>query len=146
MIDADDALGYVINAVARKFSQLFNIRFKAYGITSEQWSILSKLVDYHGISQRELSTITEKDPNNITKLLDQLEKKGWVKRADHPTDRRSYVLLVTEQGDQLARQLKPLDQQLFVELTTSLTRDEVEVFKKILYQVNQGLSDKITKG
>ncbi|QEM67329.1 MarR family transcriptional regulator [Geobacter sp. FeAm09] len=146
MIDADDALGYVINAVARKFSQLFNMRFKAYGITSEQWSILSKLVDYHGISQRELSTITEKDPNNITKLLDQLEKKGWVKRADHPTDRRSYVLLVTELGDQLARQLKPLDQQLFVELTTSLTNDEVEVFKKILYQINQGLSDKIAKG
>lgn len=145
MLDTDDALGYVISAVARKFSQLFNVRFKAFDITSEQWSILSKLVEHNGISQSELSSITEKDPNNITRLIDQLERKGWVKRADHPLDRRSYILHVTENGEQLACQLKPLDQKLAMELLSSLTIDEVENFQNTLHKINQILSDRIIK-
>ncbi|GFE62853.1 MarR family winged helix-turn-helix transcriptional regulator [Geobacter sp. AOG2] len=145
MLTADDALGFVINAVARKFSQLFNIRFKAFDITAEQWSILSKLVEHNGITQRELASITEKDANNITKLLDRLEKKGWVRRVDHPLDRRSYALHVTEEGEQLAAKLKPLDQKFAMELLTTLTVDEVEHFQKTLRKINLVLSDKISK-
>lgn len=145
MLNADDALGFVINAVARKFSQLFNTRFKAFDITSEQWAILSKLIEHNGISQRELSSIVEKDPNNITRLLDQLEKKGLVKRANHPSDRRSYVLYVTERGEQLISQLKPFDQQLATELLACLTIEEIDFFQKTLHKVNSILSDKMTK-
>lgn len=145
MLDADDALGFVINAVARKFSQLFNVWFKDFDITSEQWSVLNKLTAYNGISQRELASIVEKDPNNITRLIDQLEKKGLVKRLDHPLDRRSYVLHVTENGEKLVSQLKPLDQKLATELLTSLSIEEVEYFQKTLHKVNQILSDKINK-
>lgn len=143
MLSDDDALGFVINAVARKFSQLFNLRCKAFDITAEQWSVLSKLVEHNGITQRDLSSITEKDPNNITRLLDQLERKGWVRRTDNPLDRRSYIVLVTDNGERLASELKPLDQSLLQELLTSLTLDEVMYFQKMLHQINKILSEKI---
>src|SRR5919202_4091143 len=37
-------------------------------------------------------------PRNVTKLVDELEAEGLVRRLPHPSDRRATLLELTEQG------------------------------------------------
>lgn len=42
-------------------------------------------------------------PTTVTLLIDQLERRGLVSRAPHPTDRRTVLATLTDDGDELTR-------------------------------------------
>jgi len=142
MLNINDSIGYIISTTGRKLNQYFSLRFQSFDITSEQWSVLNKLAERDGISQRELAEHTEKDSNNITKILDQLERKGWVKRIANPQDRRSFLVYVTDNGLLLIKQLAPLDEELLNDVCASLSADEIALLRKILFQINTNINSK----
>lgn len=41
-------------------------------------------------------------PTSVTNLIDGLEKRGYVRRAPHPTDRRTTLATITEDGRRVA--------------------------------------------
>jgi DNA-binding MarR family transcriptional regulator len=45
---------------------------------------------------------------SVTSLLDSLEKRGFIKRQPHHTDRRMLLVELTESGRQAANQFRPL--------------------------------------
>lgn len=143
MLNINDSIGYIISTTGRKLNQYFSLRFQSFDITSEQWSVLNKLAERDGISQRELSEHTEKDSNNITKILDQLERKGWVKRISNPQDRRSFLVYVTDDGLLLIKQLAPLDEELLNDVCASLSADEIALLRKFLFQINTNINSKL---
>ena len=51
-----------------------------------------------GISQMELGHNLYVSAANITKLLDGLEKKGWIVRVPSPKDRRVKLIKITDSG------------------------------------------------
>ncbi|GMA98807.1 MarR family transcriptional regulator [Pelosinus sp. IPA-1] len=142
MLSINDSIGYIISTTGRKLNQYFSLRFQSFDITSEQWSVLNKLAERDGISQRELAEHTEKDSNNITKILDQLERKGWVKRIANPQDRRSFLVYVTDDGLLLIKQLAPLDEELLNDVCASLSADEIALLRKFLFQINTNINSK----
>ena len=50
-------------------------------------------------------------PSTATRLVDQLEQRGWVTRHTDPEDRRRLVVALTDAGLDLADQLLALGQQ-----------------------------------
>lgn len=72
----NDYIGFIFNNSSRKFNQFAMSFFKFYDLTPEQAGIIRRLGEEEGISQKELSIRMKKDQTNITRLLDQLEKKN----------------------------------------------------------------------
>jgi len=142
MMNIDDSIGYMLSTTSRKLNQYFSLRFQSFDITSEQWSVLNKLAEREGISQRELAEHTEKDPNNITKILDQLERKNWIKRMPNPQDRWSFLVTITESGLLLIQQIAPLDVELINDVCASLSADEIASLRKILFQINDNINSR----
>ncbi len=82
--------------------------FRPHGITEAQFNILNVLGQApEGASQRELSDELVVDRSNVTGLLDRMEKAGWVRRDDHPKDRRIYVVTLTAAGRKLWQKVLP---------------------------------------
>jgi len=135
------SIGALISTTGRKLNQLLTLRFQPYDITSEQWSVLNKLSDADGISQRELSRRTEKDPTNVTRILDQLERKGWIRREANPEDRRSFLTFVTDSGKLLNEQLFPIEEQFIRDVLTSVTEAELATMRKALAQMNANMDN-----
>lgn len=82
--------------------------FRPHGLTEAQFNVLNVLGDSPaGRSQRELSDVLVVDRSNITGLLDRMEKCGWVKRSDHPSDRRVYLVSLTAAGQKLWQAVLP---------------------------------------
>lgn len=82
--------------------------FRPHGLTDAQFNVLNVLGPKpEGVSQRELSDVLVVDRSNITGLLDRMEKLGWVKRSDHPSDRRVYLVTLTAEGRTLWQKVHP---------------------------------------
>ena len=66
-----------------------------YDISPEQWSLIFRVVEKSGLTQKELSDTTYKDQANITRSIDRLEQKGLLRRAPNASDRRIINLFPT---------------------------------------------------
>lgn len=66
-----------------------------------QFSVLSLAASGLSPSQRELGEFLSLDPSQIVALVDNLEQRGAVRRETDPRDRRSKIIVATEQGMRL---------------------------------------------
>jgi len=82
--------------------------FRPHGLTDAQFNVLNVLGQHPaGLSQRELSEALVVDRSNVTSLLDRMERHGWVRRRDHPADRRIHVVTLTPAGRRLWQKVLP---------------------------------------
>ena len=82
----------LLHDVARQLRQDADRRARAYGLTRAQWIILIRLEKSPGLSQKELAEILEVEPITVARLIDRLERHGFVERRDDPADRRVWRL------------------------------------------------------
>ncbi len=75
--------------------------------------------------------------SSITYVVDQLEKKGYVKRNNHPNDRRVKLASITESGKELMDEVFPKHKQGIEEIFSGLDLKEkesmIEQLKKLGY-------------
>lgn len=136
-MNTDDSIGYVICTVARKIHQHLTEKFKAYGITPEQWVVLKTVSKNDGISQKELADKVEKDPNNIKVLVDKLETKLLVKRTVNTKDKRAFSLCITPTGNALVNELTPIDEMMLSTIEQDLNGEEMKTLKSLLSKIEQ---------
>lgn len=136
-MELNDSVGYLISNTGRRLNQRLGQLFQEYDVTPEQWSVLVCLDEQDGISHKDLAQRTEKDPANITRLLDQLERKRLVRRAANPNDRRSQLLYVSVQGRSTARTLAPVEAAFVNHLLTDVSEDEIDAFKRFIAKINR---------
>ncbi len=85
----------------RLFSTLYVRRAKKGGIASAQeMDLLSRIVlSDHALTPQELTVQMGLCKSAVSRLIEHLEKKGFLKKHYCETDKRSYVLLITEMGN-----------------------------------------------
>ncbi|HMQ53132.1 MAG TPA: MarR family transcriptional regulator [Anaerolineae bacterium] len=133
----DTSLGFVINRTAQRLKLELQHAFKAqgYDITPEQWAVLSRLWEQEGLNQVELAERTFKDKPNVTRMLDVLERRGFVIRQKDDTDRRAYRVFLTEPGRQLQAKLVPLAVEVLEKGQKYLSEAEISTVIVLLNRI-----------
>jgi DNA-binding MarR family transcriptional regulator len=60
------------------------------------------------MSMGELASTLGVEPPNVTTLVDDLERRGLVRRRPHPTDRRAKIVEATAKGSKMARRAEAI--------------------------------------
>lgn len=131
------SVGYVISNTGRRLNHRLQQLFQDYDVTPEQWSLLMCLEEHDGITHKDLARRTDKDPANITRLVDQLERKALVRRVANPNDRRSQLLYVTEEGKASAHALAPIEADFVSRMLADISEQEIEVFRSFMAKINK---------
>lgn len=93
------------NLISARAAQLF----RRYGLTEAQFNALFALkFAGDGITQAELGKRLVVTRASVTSLLDKLEAKGLVQRADVPGNRRINHVALTEKGRELVDRVEPV--------------------------------------
>jgi DNA-binding MarR family transcriptional regulator len=87
------------------------------------------------MSMGELAAALGIDPPNATVLVDDLEAQGLVRRAPHPTDRRTKLVQATRRGKSLARRADAILSTPPAGLS-ELTPEDLEALRRILTSVS----------
>ena len=65
------------------------------------WSVLLRLWQKDRISQSELRRLCGLPTYTMSRILSQMQKKGWIQRETEPENRRAYTVSLTPQGQAL---------------------------------------------
>jgi DNA-binding MarR family transcriptional regulator len=129
--------GKASTAIARRLQKKFNS--SDISLTIEQWSVLYHLWKQDGISQQELCNSTFRDKPSITRLVDNLEKAGLVKRVASETDRRINNIFITKQAEKLQEKSMELAEETLNEALEGVPPDKIDVCKEVLQIVYDNL-------
>ncbi len=130
----EDRLIFLISKVYQKLIINLQKSFSESGIeaTPIQVMLLFFLQQNNGLSLTQISQGLMLENPTVTGLIDRLEKLGYVKRADHPNDRRVYLVHLTEKGNKVANKALPIVKKLNEGIKKGYSKEEVENFKKVL--------------
>ena len=92
-----------------------------------------------GQSQQQLCEATFRDKPSITRLVDNLEKLKLVKRVPSKDDRRSNLIYLTKEAEQLQEQTMELATQTLNEALEGVTNSQIEIAKEVLQKVYDNL-------
>ncbi|MED4799855.1 MarR family transcriptional regulator [Bacillus atrophaeus] len=140
---AEELIGYNIKT-SRRIIRFLAIHLKEDGITPEQWTVLKRVGESRSISQKELSARADKDQATMTKILDLLEKKNFIRREANPRDRRSFLVVLTEAGEELKQTLTDKMEILFAGLLENTSDEDLAVFLGILDRINGNIANNTT--
>ena len=125
-------------AIARRLQRKFNQ--SGINLTIEQWSVLYHLWKQDGASQQELCNATFRDKPSITRLIDNLEKSGLVKRVSDEKDRRINKVYLTAIAQKLQEQTMQIAEQTLNEALEGVPADQVNLCKEVLQKVYDNLN------
>lgn len=139
--DMDSSIGFVLNKTALLSKAGFNQRIKRFDISPEQWSLIFRVVERSGLTQKELSDSTYKDQANITRSIDRLDKKGLLTRVSNDSDRRIINLYPTPEAITLVNEIIPVSQRFNQRLCKGFSSDEIETLLRLLKKVHTNLEE-----
>jgi len=102
-----NSIGYLVRHSGNLILPQMEHLFDDQGLTFSQWTVLMALREWRESTAAELARGICHDAGSLTRMLDQLEKRGLVTRARSETDRRVVALALTAKGRALVESLLP---------------------------------------
>jgi MarR family transcriptional regulator, transcriptional regulator for hemolysin len=130
----DEILFYTLEKsikVYRKFA-LSQITNKGFNITIDQWLILKTLQENKQLSQNQIAELVYKDVASLTRILELLVKKNFVKRKISVTDRRKFDLVITETGNLMIKNIYPIIIENRKQALKGLNKENITKLKSLL--------------
>ncbi|SOE07874.1 MarR family winged helix-turn-helix transcriptional regulator [Streptomyces sp. Ag109_G2-15] len=127
--------GYLLYRLGLRSGQLFNAFLQESGLRLRHYAVLRFLAGSDGALQRELSIRLGYDPSAIVGLVDDLEKLGFTERRPSPDDRRSKIVVLTEDGRAFLRGTDEAGRRVTNDLLGPLDPAERETLHSLLLRV-----------
>ena len=132
-------IGFLISDVARLMRTAFDRRVRRLGLTRSQWLVINRLHRRPGATQSELAEMLEVEKATAGRMVDRMEKKGWVVRRADAADRRVNRLFLTADADLIQVQLAQIADRTVDHALALLSAREREQFSEWMRQVKRQL-------
>ena len=96
---------YLLAAASDKASAQFHARVRESGLRVPEWRVLACLVDNENMMITELAELSLMEQSRMTRIVEQMDAKGLVRRVSDPRDRRRVRVQLTDEGRQRAEVL-----------------------------------------
>lgn len=117
----DTCLCLHLQRATRVVARRFDEALRHLDLTNGQFSLLMSLNRPEPARMRSVSTLLAMDRTTLTANLKPLERRGLLKIAADPADRRSKLLTLTAKGRALLVSAMPIWKQTHAELDRLLT-------------------------
>ena len=128
----DSYLPYLLNRAGARIATAFNEEVRPLGATLQIWRVLAALREQDGRRMGDLSNTTSIEVSTLTRLVDNMEKKGLVARRRDAGDARVVALHVTPAGRRLAQRITPIAERYESVALAGFTAAEADILKAAL--------------
>lgn len=122
-----------VTKTAKFISMMVKANFTAHKVplTKEQFIVLLCLEE-ESKSQSFLAIITERDKGSLTRLIQSLEKKEYIKRKVCAEDNRVNQVELTSKGRLVLEDTKPLMRKMLDAIQVGISKEEMEIATRVL--------------
>jgi DNA-binding MarR family transcriptional regulator len=114
-----------IRKATRRITQIYDQLLEPSGITTTQFSLLAHLMPLKRISIGKLAELLVMDPTTLTRTLQPLVAKNYLRVARDSDDRRRRAIFLTDRGRAALRTAYPLWREAQARLQRHLGNDEL---------------------
>ena len=131
-VDDDLAVGMLIGRARTTVLTNLDAELEPFGLTGAQYAVLRNLVDATTATAADLSRILHYDNGSMTRLLDRLEEKGFLRRERGKEDRRVVYLRLTPSGRALLLKLRVAAARVLTRHLAGFSAQEIDALKQYL--------------
>lgn len=141
MSNKNQSIAFLLHDVARLMRKRFEQRARHVGLTRSQWQTLALLSRNEGIHQKALAEMQEVEPITLMRLIDKLAQRGLVERRKHETDRRIWLLYMTEPARNLLGEMRELGDETRAEALRGIPEADRSRLVEMLETMKSNLSE-----
>jgi DNA-binding MarR family transcriptional regulator len=130
-----DSIGYLVKRTQRLMHDRIEAVFASQGITFQQWVVLMNLRDEVATTTAGLCQELRHDSGAMTRLIDQLDERGFIGRRRQEADRRIVDLELTSSGRKMVDSLIPLAVETLNGALSGFTKAEVQQMQGLLRKI-----------
>ncbi|WP_277186735.1 MarR family winged helix-turn-helix transcriptional regulator [Caballeronia sp. BR00000012568055] len=134
-IQLESSLGYYLSKARNVLVARTDVALKPLDLTSRQIGVVLMLASGRARTPQELSREMSYDSGSMTRMLDRLEKKGFLSRTRSDADRRIVELSLTERGRDAAARLPQIGAAVLNEQLQGFTRAELDTLTGLLARI-----------
>jgi MarR family transcriptional regulator for hemolysin len=131
---------FLLCDTARLAKDRFNSRVKRLGLTRAQWQVLVSLRRFEGEHQASLAERLEVEPITLTRMLERMEKGGWITRKPDPKDKRVRCVYLTPKATPILHEVRQLAYGLVDDAMPGVTQEAQDSMEAALQTINRNLN------
>lgn len=114
-----------------------------FGLNFKQYTVLLMLYNKTGgaFYPSEISTVLDFTRVQVSRLLEELERKKWLIRTLDTQDKRRFILTLTESGTDTIRTVLPVIHRFYANIFTSFNMKESQALITLLGKLYQTLDN-----
>ena len=136
---ADSTFAYLMQDVTRHLRTLFDRRATQFALTRAQWRALKTIRRNEGMSQTELADFLDMQPIPVGRVVDRLEKTGYIERRADPGDRRRWRLHLTAKAHAVVDEMEVIAAGLRNDALRGIERGDFDTLLRVLAQIKDNL-------
>ena len=117
--------------------------FSKYGLTTEQWGVLTAIKARGALRPSDLASLLERSPNSMSMQIDRMVKAGLVRRTRDRKDRRVVTVSFTEKGKTAVEPAIPAGWEFIHDVVSQLSdneqRDLASSLERVKYELDSYL-------
>lgn len=133
------SFGFLVTDVTRLMRKLFDRRAARFGLTRAQWRALKRVSHEQGITQNELAEFLEMEPIAVGRVIDRLQKAGFIERRADPQDRRCWRLHITEKAHDVVDDMEEISAELFKQAQRGIAAADMKIMLDVFTRMKQNL-------
>ena len=130
--NSDIHLQIILQKAVKSINNKIGKNFREKGITVSQFSVLDVLYTKGEMRVCELIEKALSTSGNITVVIKNMEQKGWLYKKTCPTDKRAFLVGLTDEGKKLFETLLPEHRNEIKNTYSILSSEEKQELIRIL--------------
>ena len=131
--ELERSIGFKINQTANKINNKYTQILQSYNIAPEQRAVLEIIKYESDVNQTKIATILGKDKTTISRTLNTLETKGFIKKSQK--DKRTNLIEITPEGEDILDKCSVYVKDFRKNLSSKLKEEELEELIILLEKV-----------
>jgi MarR family transcriptional regulator for hemolysin len=137
--DFETSIGYWGWKVSRAFERALNEELTPHGITYRQWQVLGWLALEGELSQGELADKMQIEAPTLVRILDRMERDGWIERHPDESDRRKKFVRPTPRVEPIWEQILAAIRRVRARATEGMDPQVIALVRQTLVEMNDNL-------
>lgn len=139
-------IGLEIGITIRRWRARMDQRLASIGLTQARWVPLRYLSHAGGsLPQRQLLERVGIEGPSLVRILDELERQGFIERQNCNSDRRTKIICLTERVKPMIEEIEKRSAQLRSEIFDGISDQDIALFRKVLAQMSHNLGKDATR-
>jgi DNA-binding MarR family transcriptional regulator len=127
-----NSVGYLMRICTNRVMPQMEALFEDQELTFSQWTTLVALHDGRISTAGDLAHNICHDAGSLTRLIDEMVKRGLVTRSRNESDRRVVTLALTTRGGDLVEELAPRVMHFWNDLLAGFSHVEIDTLINLL--------------